>query len=60
LNWRRDEMVRVVIDTTGSSEDIALYFDPDPGCRAQARGNRGQSLLAGYQLMAEAGEPAPP
>src|SRR5258707_13274556 len=32
----RDEVVRIIVDTTGSSEDIArqtlsLYFDPDRG-----------------------------
>jgi len=61
----RDELVRVVIDTTGSSEDIArrimaLYFDPDRGVVPK----QGEIDVKGFaqviQLMAEAGELAPP
>ena len=48
----RDEVVRVVIDSTGSSEEIArqtlaLYFDPDRGRGAQTRRDRCQRLCPG-------------
>ena len=61
----RDEMVRVVIDTTGSSENIArqimaLYFDPDRGVVPK----QGEIDVKGFaqviQLMAQAGEMPPP
>lgn len=61
----RDEVVRVVFDTTGSSEDIArqtlaLYFDPDRGVVPK----QGEIDVKGFaqviQVMAEAGELAPP
>jgi ABC-type nitrate/sulfonate/bicarbonate transport system substrate-binding protein len=61
----RDEVVRLVIDTTGSSEEIAretlaLYFDPDRGVVPK----QGEIDVRGFaeviQVMAEAGELAPP
>ncbi|MEO6163040.1 MAG: ABC transporter substrate-binding protein [Candidatus Binatia bacterium] len=61
----RDEVVRVVIDSTGSSEEIArqtlaLYFDPDRGVVPK----QGEIDIKGFaqviQVMAEAGELAPP
>ncbi len=61
----RDEVVRIVIDTTGSSEAIArstlaLYFDPDRGVVPK----QGEIDIKGFakviQVMAEAGELAPP
>ena len=61
----RDEVVRIVIDTTGSSEEIArqtlsLYFDPDRGVVPK----QGEIDVKGFaeviQVMAEAGELAPP
>jgi len=61
----RDEVVRMVIDTTGSSEEIArqtlsLYFDPDRGVVPK----QGEIDIKGFaqviQVMAEAGELAPP
>jgi len=61
----RDEVVRVVIDSTGSSEEIArqtlaLYFDPYRGVVPK----QGEIDIKGFaqviQVMAEAGELAPP
>ena len=61
----RDEVVRMVIDTTGSSEEIArqtlaLYFDPDRGVVPK----QGEIDVKGFaqviQVMAEAGELTPP
>lgn len=61
----RDEVVRVVIDSTGSTEEIArqtlaLYFDPDRGVVPK----QGEIDVKGFaqviQVMAEAGELAPP
>ena len=61
----RDEVVRIVIDSTGSSEEIArqtlaLYFDPDRGVVPK----QGEIDVKGFaqviQVMAEAGELAPP
>ncbi len=61
----RDEVVRVVIDSTGSSEEIArqtlaLYFDPDRGVVPK----QGEIDVKGFaqviQVMAEAGELASP
>jgi ABC-type nitrate/sulfonate/bicarbonate transport system substrate-binding protein len=61
----RDEVVRVVIDSTGSTEEIArqtlaLYFDPDRGVVPK----QGEIDIKGFaqviQVMAEAGELAPP
>jgi hypothetical protein len=60
----RDEVVRMVVDTTGSSEEIArqtlaLYFDPDRGVTAK----QGEIDVKGFapviQVTAEAGELAP-
>jgi ABC-type nitrate/sulfonate/bicarbonate transport system substrate-binding protein len=57
----RDEVVRMVIDTTGSSEEIArqtlsLYFEPDRGVVPK----QGEIDVKGFgqviQFMAEAGE----
>ena len=57
----RDEVVRIVIETTGSSEDIArqtlsLYFDPDRGVVPK----QGEIDVKGFaqviQVMSEAGE----
>lgn len=64
----RDEVARIVVETTGSSEAIArqtlaLYFDPDRGVVPK----QGETDIAGFsqviQVMAEAGElraPLPP
>ena len=61
----RDDVVRVVIDSTGSSEEIArqtlaLYFDPDRGVVPK----QGEIDVKGFaqviQVMAEAGELTPP
>ena len=61
----RDEVVRVVIDSTGSTEEIArqtlaLYFDPDRGVVPK----QGEIDVKGFaqviEVMAEAGELAPP
>ena len=60
----RDEVDRMVVDTTGSSEEIArqtlaLYFDPDRGVTAK----EGEIDVKGFapviQVTAEAGELAP-
>lgn len=57
----RDEVARIVVETTGSSEAIAhqtlaLYFDPDRGVVPK----QGEIDVAGFnqviQVMAEAGE----
>ena len=57
----RDEVVRIVLETTGSSEDIArqtlsLYFDPDRGVVPK----QGEIDVKGFaqviQVMSEAGE----
>ena len=61
----RDEVVRVVVDTTGSSEEIArqtlaLYFEPERGVVPK----QGEIDVKGFaqviELMAEAGELKPP
>ena len=61
----RDEVVRLAADTTGSSEEIArqtlaLYFDPDRGVFPK----QGEIDVKGFaqviQVMADAGELAPP
>jgi ABC-type nitrate/sulfonate/bicarbonate transport system substrate-binding protein len=61
----RDEVVRVVLDTTGSSEDIArqtlsLYFEPDRGVVPK----QGEIDVRGFneviRVMGEAGELKPP
>jgi NitT/TauT family transport system substrate-binding protein len=61
----RDEVVRIILDTTGTSEDIArqtltLYFEPDRGVVPK----QGELDLKGFgqviQFMADAGELKPP
>jgi ABC-type nitrate/sulfonate/bicarbonate transport system substrate-binding protein len=61
----RDEVVRIILDTTGSSEEIAretlaLYFEPDRGVVPK----QGEIDLKGLgqviQFMADAGELKPP
>ena len=61
----RDDVVRMTIDTTGSSEDIArqtlsLYFDPDRGVVPKQGELDVKGLGEVIQLMAEAGELKPP
>jgi len=62
---QRDEVVRIAVDTTGSSEEIArrtlsLYFEPDRGVVPK----QGEIDVKGFaqviQVMAEAGELKPP
>src|SRR5213594_4329160 len=61
----RDEVVRIVVDTTGSSEEIArqtlsLYFEPDRGVVPK----QGEIDVKGFaeviRVMGEAGEFKPP
>jgi ABC-type nitrate/sulfonate/bicarbonate transport system substrate-binding protein len=61
----RDEVVRIILDTTASSEEIArqtlaLYFEPDRGVVPK----QGEIDVTGFaqviQVMAEARELAPP
>lgn len=61
----RDEVVRIILDTTGTSEEIArqtlaLYFEPDRGVVPK----QGELDLKGFgqviQFMADAGELKPP
>jgi len=61
----RDEVVRIVLDTTGSSEDIArqtlaLYFEPDRGVVPK----QGEIDVKGFaeviRVMGEVGELKPP
>jgi len=61
----RDEVVRIVVDTTGSSEEIArqtlsLYFEPDRGVVPK----QGEIDVKGFaeviRVMGEAGELKPP
>ena len=61
----RDEVVRMVIDTTGSSEAIArqtfsLYFDPDRGVVPKQAEIDMKGFQQVIQVMAEAGELTPP
>jgi ABC-type nitrate/sulfonate/bicarbonate transport system substrate-binding protein len=61
----RDEVVRMAIATTGSSEDIArqtlsLYFDPDRGVVPKQAELDITGLGQVIQFMAEAGELKPP
>src|SRR5215472_5782706 len=61
----REEVVRMAIDTTGSSEDIvrqtlALYFDPDRGVVPKQAELDVKGLGQVIQFMAEAGELKPP
>ncbi len=61
----RDEVVRIILDTTGSSEEIArqtlsLYFEPERGVVPK----QGEIDVKGFgeviKVMAEAGELKPP
>jgi ABC-type nitrate/sulfonate/bicarbonate transport system substrate-binding protein len=61
----RDEVVRIMIEATGSSEDIArqtlsLYFDPDRGVVPRQAELDVKGLGQVIQFMAEAGELKPP
>jgi len=61
----RDEVVRMAIDTTGSSEEIirqtlALYFEPDRGVVPKQAELDVKGLGQVIQFMAEAGELKPP
>src|SRR5437773_1572299 len=61
----RDEVVRIVVDTTGSSEEIArqtlsLYFEPDRGVVPKQGEIDVKGLGQVIQFMAEAGELKPP
>ena len=61
----RDEVVRVVIETTGSSEEIArqtlaLYFEPERGVFPQEAELDMKGLEQVIRFMAEAGELKPP
>lgn len=61
----RTEVVRIVIDSTGSSEAIArqtlaLYFDPDRGVVYKLREIYIKGFAELIQVMAEAKELAPP
>jgi hypothetical protein len=61
----RDEVVRIILDTTGSSEEIArqtlsLYFEPERGVVPR----QGEIDVEGFgeviKVMGEAGELKPP
>ena len=61
----RDEVVRIIVDTTGTSEDIprqilSLYFEPDRGVVPK----QGEIDIKGFneviRVMGEAGELKPP
>jgi ABC-type nitrate/sulfonate/bicarbonate transport system substrate-binding protein len=61
----RDEVVKMVIDTTGSSEAIArqtlsLYFDPERGVVPKQAEIDMKGFNQVLQVMAEAGELNPP
>ncbi len=61
----RDEVVRMAIDTTGSTEEIvrqtlSLYFDPDRGVVPKQAELDVKGLGQVIQFMAEAGELKPP
>src|SRR5439155_9204015 len=61
----RDEVVRMAVETTGSSEEIvrqtlALYFDPDRGVVPKQAEVDVKGLGQVIQFMAEAGELKPP
>jgi hypothetical protein len=61
----RDEVVKMVVDTTGSSEAIArqtlsLYFDPDRGVVPKQAEIDMKGFNQVVQVMAEAGELKPP
>ena len=61
----RDEVVRIILDTTGSSEEIArqtlaLYFEPDRGVVPKQGEIDLKGLAQVIQFMADAGELRPP
>lgn len=61
----REEVVKIVLDTTGSSEDIArktlsLYFEPDRGVMPKQGEIDVKGLAQVIQFMGEAGELKPP
>src|SRR5262249_25605881 len=61
----RDEVVRMAVETTGSSESIvhqnlALYFDPDRGVVPKQGELDVKGLRQIIQFMAEAGDVRPP
>jgi ABC-type nitrate/sulfonate/bicarbonate transport system substrate-binding protein len=61
----RDEVVRIILDTTGSSEEIArqtlkLYFEPDRGVVPKQGEIDMKGLAQVIQFMADAGELKPP
>lgn len=61
----RDEVVRIILDTTGSSEEIAretlaLYFEPDRGVVPKQGEIDLKGLAQVIQFMADAGELKPP
>ena len=61
----RDEVVRMAVETTGSSEEIvrqtlALYFDPDRGVVPKQAELDVKGMGQVIQFMAEAGELKPP
>ena len=62
---QRDEVVRIVLDTTGSSEEIArqtlsLYFEPDRGVVPKQGEIDVQGFAEVIRVMGEAGELKPP
>jgi hypothetical protein len=61
----REEVIKMVVDTTGSSEAIArqilsLYFDPDRGVVPKQAEIDMKGFNQVIQVMAEAGEVKPP
>ncbi|HEX9143622.1 MAG TPA: ABC transporter substrate-binding protein [Candidatus Binatia bacterium] len=61
----RDEVVRIILDTTGRSEEIAretlaLYFEPDRGVVPKQGEIDLKGLAQVIQFMADAGELKPP
>ncbi len=61
----REEVIKMVVDTTGSSEAIArqtlsLYFDPDRGVVPKQAEIDMEGFNQVIQVMAEAGEVKPP
>jgi ABC-type nitrate/sulfonate/bicarbonate transport system substrate-binding protein len=61
----RDEVVRIILDTTGTSEEIArqtlaLYFEPDRGVVPKQGEIDMKGLAQVIQFMADAGELTPP
>jgi hypothetical protein len=61
----RDEVVGIILDTTGSSEEIArqilaLYFEPDRGVVPKQGEIDMKGLAQVIQFMADAGELKPP